>query len=382
MADTGEARREAWQEAVWAFLLHALVVLPALICSRSFLVLSKGRGFWPRFLRIENPLVYGLNKWDSAWYLDIAYRGYNRRSAAFFPLYPEAIRLLHRLTGWSLPVSGLVIANLSFLLALVLFYQLVREWSDSQTARRALLYLALFPTSVFFSAGYTESVFLLFVLAAFQAARRGKWPIAAAAAGLAALTRNLGIFLTASLGLEWLQREWRNRGEWSWTASLGRGVWLALIPLALGIHMAVLYRELGEPLAFLTAQRFWQRTLVLPTTALWRGFAGPVPAWSRTHTVIDLIFALGFLALLVRGWGRLPWSEWLYFAFGLLIPLSSMTPFAPLTSLPRYVVVLFPGFALLAREKVPERVHFAACLLFATGLALVTALFSSWYWVA
>jgi hypothetical protein len=206
--------------------------------------------------------------------------------------------------------------------------------------------------------------------------------VAAVAAGFAALTRNLGIFLAVSLGLEWLGQEWRGRGSRPWPAAVGRGAWLLLIPAALGVHMAALYRDLGAPLAFLAAQRFWQRTMVLPTTTLWHGLAGPVPEWSRAHTVIDLLFALGFLALLIRGWRRLPWSQWLYFAFGLLIPLSSMTPFSPLTSLPRYVVVLFPGFTVLAEEVAGERTHFALCLFFAAGLALATALFASWYWVA
>ncbi len=365
---------EGWRAAGRAYALHVLVLLPALVCARAFLPLSKGRGYWPGFLHIPNPLVDGLNKWDSAWYLDIAYRGYNRRSAAFFPLYPWAIQALHRFTGLSLPVAGLVLSNLSFLLALVVFFRLLREERGVAVARRAVTYLALFPTSLFFSATYTEGLFLLLVLAAFWAARRERWAGAAAAGALATLTRNLGAFLLPSLLVEYLGR--RPRVVARETA------WFLLIPAALGGHLLLLYRGLGEPLAFLAAQRFWQRTLVLPTATLWRGLSGPVPEWSRAHTIVDLLFAVGFLYLLALGLRRLPWGEWLYFAFGLLIPLSSLTPFAPLTSLPRYVAVLFPGFTVLAESVRDEDTHFALSLFFATGLAIATMLFAAWYWVA
>ncbi|MGE5508618.1 MAG: hypothetical protein ACM3RP_09095, partial [Chitinophagales bacterium] len=234
--------------------------------------------------------------------------------------------------------------------------------------------------SLFFSAGYTESLFLLFVAAGFLSARHGHWWAAAAAGALATLTRNLGVFLLPVLGLACLERAVAHGRPLP--DALKDALPLGLIPAALGVHMLVLGRAIGEPLAFLEAQRFWMRTLTLPTATLWRGLTGPVPEWSRVHTVIDLLFAAGFLALLWRGRKTLPWSEWLFLAVGLLIPLSSLTPFAPLTSLPRYVVVLFPGFTVLAGLVREEETHFALSLFFATGLAVATMLFASFYWVA
>lgn len=366
--------------ALRAYALHVLVMLPALACSRAFLPVSHGGGYWPGFLDIDNWLVNALNKWDSAWYLDIAYRGYNRRSAAFFPLYPWLIRVVNQTTGLSLPVAAILLANLTFVGALCVLHHLVREERDVATAGRAVFYLALFPTSLFFSAGYTESLFLLFVVGGFLLARRGNWTGAALAGALAALTRNLGVFLLPVLGLASLERAARRRQP-LWP-TLREALPLGLIPAALGLHMLGLYRGVGEPLAFLGAQRFWMRTLTLPTATLWRGLAGPVPEWSRVHTVIDLLFAVGFLWLLWRGWRILPWSEWLFLAVGLVVPLSSLTPFAPLTSLPRYVAVLFPGFTVLASLVREEETHFALSLFFATGLAVATMLFASFYWVA
>ncbi len=75
---------------------------------------------------------------------------------------------------------------------------------DRATAARAVLYLLVFPTTLFLSAVYAESLFLALTVAAFYHARRGQWWIAGALGGLAALARPHGVLLALPLAVEYL----------------------------------------------------------------------------------------------------------------------------------------------------------------------------------
>ncbi len=118
--------------------------------------------------------------WDAAWYAGIAEGSYHYDPAApggtnvaFAPLYPFLIRLLSGVLravtfGWdfgnarwgSLITAGLLISNIAFYFALVL---LVR-WLSGRLGRAGALTVALavasLPTAFFFSAMYTEGLFL------------------------------------------------------------------------------------------------------------------------------------------------------------------------------------------------------------------------------
>ncbi|MCA9870169.1 MAG: hypothetical protein KC487_07290, partial [Anaerolineae bacterium] len=72
------------------------------------------------------------------------------------------------------------------------------------------------------------------------------------------------------------------------------------------------------------------------------------------------------------------WSDGLFVTLGALIPLSS----GLLMSQRRYMWVLFPAFILLARWGHHPWVDRAITFGFVLGLAVFTALFASWYWVA
>src|SRR5205085_7325056 len=116
------------------------------------------------------------SRWDSEWYLSVAKDGYRlvpgqESNVAFFPLYPCAVRALHFIfpfrsdAGWFL--LGILLSNGSLLLSLAFSNRLVRLDYDHATAARTVLYLCLFPTTLFLSAFYSESLFLACVLGAF-----------------------------------------------------------------------------------------------------------------------------------------------------------------------------------------------------------------------
>ena len=128
-------------------------------------------------------------RWDSGFYLEIAKYGYTynpteQTSAAFFPLYPLLIKLLSFMTTDPV-LAGFIVSNTCFYIALIILYKLTLMDFSKVVANRTLIYLALFPTSFFFSAVYTESIFLMLILLAVYAGRKQRWELAGIAGLLA-----------------------------------------------------------------------------------------------------------------------------------------------------------------------------------------------------
>ena len=83
----------------------------------------------------------------------------------------------------------------------MLLERLAEERLGGDGARRAVLYLALFPTALFLQAVYSESLFLFLCLGAFVLAERGRIAWAGVVVGLALLTRPTAIALVPPLVL-------------------------------------------------------------------------------------------------------------------------------------------------------------------------------------
>jgi len=173
---------------------------------------------------VANPVLTRWYQWDAGWYLRIAgngsQMGYSRYTAeahhhfsafAFFPLYPLLVRAAAVLVPGaldSIPVSGgggtppaslvlagLVVANLAFVLALIALYLLAESRAGPGAARRTVLLLCLFPTTIFFSAPYSESLFFLWLVLFFLCLDRRRWWLAGLCGLLASATRSNGVFL-------------------------------------------------------------------------------------------------------------------------------------------------------------------------------------------
>ena len=137
------------------------------------------------------------SRWDGDPYLTIARDGYRANDpslVAYFPLYPFLMRMGGGLFGSddAYLAAGVVISNLALFAALVYLARTVMLDHDAKTATRAVIYLLVFPTTVFLSAVYAESGFLVLAIAAMYHARRRDWLLAGALAALAALTRPFG----------------------------------------------------------------------------------------------------------------------------------------------------------------------------------------------
>src|ERR671935_263249 len=162
----------------------------------------------PNAARWDSPLIHDLGyatdvwaRWDSVFFVRIAEHGYDKTSAAFGPLYPGLVAVLGRVFFGHYVLAGIVVSLAAALGAFVLLHRIAEARLGVEGARRALLYLALFPTALFLQAVYSESLYLLLVLGAFVLAERGRFAAAGLTAGLVVLARVTGLALVPALAL-------------------------------------------------------------------------------------------------------------------------------------------------------------------------------------
>ena len=222
---------------------------------------------------VIGPVTYGwqaivtaTERQDAAWFLRIATGGYaaGDGSAAFFPLYPMAIKVLAWLPGVGPLGAALFISNACFLGALVVLHGLTRlEGMSAAVARTSVLLIAIFPTAFFFLAPYTESPFLLLSVSAFWFARRDRWAMAALMGALAALTRSIGLVLVLGLAVEAIQRT-REDGR-PLVPRLAASAAVAAGPALYFLYWGVVHQDAMAPFE---AQESWQRVFTFPLATL------------------------------------------------------------------------------------------------------------------
>ena len=337
-------------------------------------------------------------RWDSVWLLGIAEHGYARAgSAAFYPLYPGAVGALGRVFFGHYVVAGIVVSLAAALGSFLLLHRIAEERLGADGARRAVLYLAVFPFTLFLQAVYSESLYLLLTLAAFVLAERRRWLAAGAVTGLALLTRPTAVALLPALAL----LAWRERDRVRPLASL------AVAPVVFAAYPLYLWAAHDDPWRFLHAQRLWSRHLspAGPLGGIWdglrAGWAGIEQVASGSHThrywtpvqnadpirvatlnLETLAFLVLFVVLTVIAWRRFGAPYGLFAALSLAIPLSVPSDRWPLLSLPRFGLTIFPLFLALAVLGGRPRVHTAIVVVSSLLLGVAVAQWALWQWVA
>ncbi|MEK6275253.1 MAG: mannosyltransferase family protein [Actinomycetota bacterium] len=339
-------------------------------------------------------------RWDSIFFLRIAEHGYehlSRSATAFFPLYPAIVGVVGRVFFGHYVLAGIVVSIVAGLGAFVLFYRLAETRLGAEGARRAVLYLAVFPMALFFQAVYTESLYLLLTLAAFALAERRRFLPAGIVVGLALLTRPAGVALLPALALL----------AWRLPNARGALARLAVAPAMFAAYPLLLWWQRGDPWAFLTAQGIWARHLspAGPLGGIWNGlragWAGvrQLASGSHTHTYwpavegtdpmrvaainLECLAALVlFVFLTVVAWRRFGAPYGLFSALSLAIPLSVPSERWPLLSLPRFGLVIFPLFLALAAIGGRPRAHTAIVSISSLLLGVAVVQWALWQWVA
>jgi Mannosyltransferase (PIG-V) len=388
------AARSAVEIFLWTRAGIWLAALLALFSLEPMRNPNAGRWDDPALTHDLGSAIDVWARWDSVHFLRIAQHGYSVGEAAFYPLYPGLVAAVGRIVGGHYVLGGLLVSLASAFGAFLLLEQLAEERLGASAARRAVVYLALFPTALFLQAVYSESLFLLLALGAFALAERGRLASAGIVVGLAILTRPIGIALIPPLVLVARRRSWR----------LATG-----LPVV-AVYPLLLWRSLGDPWAFARAEGTWHRHLspTGPLGGVWdglrAGWAGveQLGSGSNAHaywtavapadsaplrTAVINLELLGFLLLFamltIVVWRELGAPYGLFSALSLAVPLSVPSSRWPLLSLPRFGLVVFPFFLALAwiGGRHP-RAHLAIAGLSALLLGVFVTQWALWDWVA
>jgi hypothetical protein len=337
---------------------------------------------------VTNPYFWAWGNFDGEHYVFIAQNGYKPLTYFFFPLYPILIRFFSGIFGQGmvpLVKSGILISNLSFIAALVGFYKLLKLDFKENLIRNSILLLLIFPTSFFFGSIYTESLFLALTVWSFYFARKRNWIAAGLLSALATSTRVIGMALVAALAVEAFM-DWKTNKK----KSLLLPVLAILISLSgIGIYIYYVWSKTGDPLNFMNtvgvfgAQR--STSLVLLPQVFYRYIFEILPNLnykvftSFFPSVLEFATGLLFLGLVVIAFWKVRLSYAIYLALGYLIPTLA----GSFSSLPRYILVLFPAFILaamyLGRNKYFLFVFYALSFIL---LIISFGMFARGYWIS
>ena len=204
-------RTDAVQLSAKALVGTRLAVL--LVGYLAIFTIGYREGGAPWKLVADNEFLNLQARWDAGWYLTVAIEGYSwnpnrpldQQNIVFFPAFPLLMRVSGRLLGGSptaYALAGTVISIAAFLGALVYLFRLARDLLGSDDKAAASVWLiATFPFALFFSALYTESLFLLGAVATFYHFRRMEYARAGAWGLLIGLTRPPGCFVSVPLAI-------------------------------------------------------------------------------------------------------------------------------------------------------------------------------------
>ncbi|HEX9369037.1 MAG TPA: mannosyltransferase family protein [Vicinamibacterales bacterium] len=350
------------------------------------------------FTASSDPALNLPARFDAAWYAGIALDGYyfegrfdKQQNVAFFPAFP----LLERVIGYPLGAfapavprerrlarllwGGVILSLITFAWAAVYVWRLARDTIGEDRASAAVALLAAYPFAVFFSAAYTESLFLLGAAATIYHFRRRELVRAAGWGLLVGLTRPNGCFLSVVLAL------------------------LIVEKLRFSEITKLLNHQITKSLAAASAPGIGMliySAYVRHLTGSWFGWARLHAAWGRSYSGLapveraygwitdegllhvvegvpfDTLNSLGVIFALVMLW---PVFRRLGVAYAAFVLVNLVPPLLAggVLSMGRLSATLFPLFLALAASVSPRTVT-PLVTAFAMGQGLAAALFFTW----
>jgi hypothetical protein len=247
-----------------------------------------------------------------------------------------------------------------------------------EAAFRCVVLLSVFPFSFYFSAVYSEGLFLFLAVAALCLGGQGRWAAASLCALLCGATRVPGLALAPALALLYLERI-----RFDLRKVRPDVLWLGLSVLGPVLFYAYLQVQFGDPWLAFKATRvagWWQGGFSLkPVERAVRALrslenlrTGQFPVVYNLNLLAAALCLGSVVAVLRRQ--PLAWG-----VFSLLIVASGVLQPG---GWGRYVLPAFPVFLAWALAMESRLAFTGAVVLSSLLLALLTILYTHWYWVS
>jgi hypothetical protein len=359
-------RRIAPRIKLWLMLPPLLLIAGVLLRYGAYTMVSEDHHF--------SAFVQNLCTWDCSWYIQLAEHGYNLAPEnyppidslnwAFFPLYP----LLIAIGTAILPMPAIWMAT--FLSLLFICAAVMLAWPLFERDRRGYILFCVMvlagPFSVYFSTGYSESLFMLLTVALFVLLQRSNYVGAGLVTALMSVTRVVGVLAVFAILLTAISDHFKSGGSWrTFLRELPKntdlGLALLVAPLGLFIFMAYMHFAVGDALAFSHMQRSWGRNFSDPFHYLWMALqSSPPPGLNALTTGEQNLAAISIIGLALSGvlaWRRQTPAA-IFCLFCIIAPLTS-----GVASMLRFIAALAPLNVLVARMLGQSRVAFYAALI-------------------
>ena len=280
--------------------------------------------------------------WDGQWFLraasglahqlPVVNGQVAQHPLAFFPLFPQLLRLLS--LGHHLPivVVGVVVTTVFGATAVWSVARLALAWRDEEAARRAGILVALSPGAFCFSLLYSEGLFITVSALALLAMMQQRWGRAGLLSVLASATAAVGLGLVVALAAVVFERR-RQRP----LRELGA---LVLAPLGFVGYVSYVGWRTGQWNAwFLTERQGWHSYFspLYPVVTLGRFFRNPAALTLTQHmlfwcTVVAVVLVIRALR------SKLPTPVLWYTLAVVALTAGS----APVGLRPRFLLCAFP----------------------------------------
>lgn len=349
---TGDQSR--WRRAVavglTAYVVSRLCVIAGAAVRASQVVVDQRKDGEPEQGAVE--LITGvMTSWDGAWYLELVRRGYPdsipanitygqlEARAAFFPMYPGAVRVLDSFMPGGDTAAALTLNFVLGAISVVLIGLMARRVFSTRVAARSMVLYAMFPGSFVLTFAYSEALFIVFAAACLLLLLDEQWLLAGLAAALATGTRPNGVALILAC-LVASAIAIRNTRQWS---SL---VAVLLAPVGFVGFQLYVDSTAGERGAWFRVQsEAWSEGTSYGLTAVENTFGfltSPFDSPADALTFLSM-FALGIMVY--AAWKHrlpLPWV-----AFSAVVIALMLVP-ETVTARPRFVFTAFPLFISVA----------------------------------
>lgn len=322
-------------------------------------------------------LIESWNYWDAPHFLYVAEHWYTNQGdpsnfIVFLPFYPMVIAGVMLVI--KIPViAGIITSILAFILTIPLLYKLLKTFMTRNEVYKSIWFLIIFPTSLFLSAPYSESTYLLLWSIAFLAAFQKRWVIAGIATGFAVITRNFGILILPSLLIHWYLQKNKNLKD----------LLFLICPTFIAVIMYLLLNQYiyDNPLAFQRIlHEHWQKSFSFPLSSFvntWKlALNNNLDHYSLTVGWSEAIAMTLSYSLTPFAYKKLPKALFVYHLLATL--LISSTSF--ILSSPRYLISIPTIFFILGMSIKNKVLIKSIEFLFIGVLFLLTYVYTRGQW--